>query len=642
MIRFREPSSEIIPEFPDYYFIEPYPRLREIRRHLFTILNSVEKYNRFAGTHDDDFDGSDRDPLKGLVVSMSDLTTSSDSTAEPTIQHIFVGFTWLSEAPFISRTVKTREDVRTADKRLMRMIYKIGNRILNADVLIPEREGSQNSSYLNFNPLSYDYYHSDKPGFYQSNMKNIEKYFIAIRYIMENPEIPWRLQRILSLTLIYDFMAFCAQTLRDAVMMQANLAQTRANLQFTLKTYQANAEFVDQLLFHNAFHAIIDVIKPAPPPPQSYVQRSSPKRTSFSRMTAENRMELLSETTDHTQDDAEDADDDEDDESEYSDDESSGDETMTPPTISSAHRRRCEADLRKLNHPYVMGNKRSLWASIQTDLQPPRRKRIARTIHREDDETPGTSSSKQSVPSSPMSPFHIEDPPPAAQEYSTPSGQIEMSIKEEAPAPLTLTQPPPLGDVEQPSMQEIMHPSMIETSSSAPTLGLMTPPAKSPSRDSVSAIRRAKARAAADKARLNLLTVNNNDKKFMSLKKASHKIIIDSGASTCGTGLRNTLRDLKPTSCSVSAAFGESAQPTEMGLLPPFMLKTVVIEQMNDTTLLSVSQACAQGFVGIFTSKVCKFYNAKDVIPHLQDISQKANPVMSGKVEDGLYLLDSN
>ena len=66
------------------------------------------------------------------------------------------------------------------------------------------------------------------------------------------------------------------------------------------------------------------------------------------------------------------------------------------------------------------------------------------------------------------------------------------------------------------------------------------------------------------------------------------------------------------------------------------------IEQMNDTTLLSVSQACAQGFVGIFTSKVCKFYNAKDVIPHLQDISQNANPVMSGKVEDGLDLLDSN
>ena len=128
----------------------------------------------------------------------------------------------------------------------------------------------------------------------------------------------------------------------------------------------------------------------------------------------------------------------------------------------------------------------------------------------------------------------------------------------------------------------------------------------------------------------------------MSFKKTSHKTVIDSGASTSGTGLHSSLRDLRPTSCSVSAAFGETAQRTEMGLLPPFMLKTIVIDQMNDTTLLSVSQACEKGFVGIFTSKDCKFFNAIDVIPHVQDISKTAHPVMSGKVEEGLYLLDSN
>ena len=93
--------------------------------------------------------------------------------------------------------------------------------------------------------------------------------------------------------------------------------------------------------------------------------------------------------------------------------------------------------------------------------------------------------------------------------------------------------------------------------------------------------------------------------------------------------------------CALPISFGETAQPTEMGLLPPFMLKTIVIDQMNDTTLLSVSQAC-EGFVGIFTSKDCKVFNAIDVIPHLQDISKTAHPVMSGKVEEGLYLLDSN
>ena len=193
----------------------------------------------------------------------------------------------------------------------------------------------------------------------------------------------------------------------------------------------------------------------------------------------------------------------------------------------------------------------------------------------------------------------------------------------------------------QQSTQDVEYPPMTELATPEP-YRLRTPPAKSPSRESVSATRRAKARALAEKKSLNLLTVTHKDSKFMSFKKTSHKTVIDSGASTSGTGLRSSLRDLRPTSCSVSAAFGETALPTEMGLLPPFMLKTIVIDQMNDTTLLSVSQACAKGFVGIFTSKDCKFFNAIDVIPHLQDISKTAHPVMSGKVEEGLYLLDSN
>ena len=125
------------------------------------------------------------------------------------------------------------------------------------------------------------------------------------------------------------------------------------------------------------------------------------------------------------------------------------------------------------------------------------------------------------------------------------------------------------------------------------------------------------------------------------IQYCNHRVVIDSGASTSGTGARDTLQDLQPTNCSVTAAFGESAQPTEMGLLPPFMLKTIVIEEMKNTTLLSVSQACAQGLIGIFTNQECKFFKAADIIPILQSISKNAKPVMSGTVEDGLYLLNS-
>jgi hypothetical protein len=102
------------------------------------------------------------------------------------------------------------------------------------------------------------------------------------------------------------------------------------------------------------------------------------------------------------------------------------------------------------------------------------------------------------------------------------------------------------------------------------------------------------------------------------------------------------LKDIRPATCHVTAAFGEVAKPTEMGLLPPFMLSTIIIEEMKDTTLLSVSQLCAEGMVGIFTRQDCRFYSADDVIPHLQSICKTSQPVMSGNVEDGLYTLRSN
>ena len=62
----------------------------------------------------------------------------------------------------------------------------------------------------------------------------------------------------------------------------------------------------------------------------------------------------------------------------------------------------------------------------------------------------------------------------------------------------------------------------------------------------------------------------------MSLKKSQHKIIIDSGASTCGTGIKSQLQNIRPTSLTVSPAFGATAQPTEMGDLPPYMHDTAV------------------------------------------------------------------
>ena len=87
VLRLKEPSTESIVEFPEFYHLEPFPRLREIRRHLFTMLNSVEKYNRFACSSPTDYDGSSTDPLSRIVVRFQDLTAT-----EPRMVHVLVAF----------------------------------------------------------------------------------------------------------------------------------------------------------------------------------------------------------------------------------------------------------------------------------------------------------------------------------------------------------------------------------------------------------------------------------------------------------------------------------------------------------------------------------------------------------------------
>jgi hypothetical protein len=125
------------------------------------------------------------------------------------------------------------------------------------------------------------------------------------------------------------------------------------------------------------------------------------------------------------------------------------------------------------------------------------------------------------------------------------------------------------------------------------------------------------------------------------MAKNNHKIIIDSGASTSGTGLRNTLKNLRPATCTVNAAFGETITPSEMGDLPPYMLPTIVIDGMKNTTLLSVSQACAEDMCGIFTSKDCIFFDIKEVQPYIAQISKNCKMKLRGEVEDGLYVQKS-
>ena len=117
-------------------------------------------------------------------------------------------------------------------------------------------------------------------------------------------------------------------------------------------------------------------------------------------------------------------------------------------------------------------------------------------------------------------------------------------------------------------------------------------------------------------ANLKLLTVTNPKHFVMSMSNDADRIIIDSGASTSGTKLIN----IKPTSCSVTAAFGESLQPTETGLLPPLMLETIIIVSTTSWTS-SESQKLdswlrvAKSFQYMTTCIVCSDTLAKRVWP---------------------------
>ena len=185
-------------------------------------------------------------------------------------------------------------------------------------------------------------------------------------------------------------------------------------------------------------------LQPMPPAPQSYALQTSPITTSYSRMSAINREDLLSETTDHTEENDDDNDDDDDDE--YSDDESEGDDIdMTPPGSSSDHYRRCQEDLTRYNHPYVMGHKRSLWASIQTDTKRPARRNIIKiSDDNEFKETPGTSSSMHAPPMLQDPPLVNDDIVPALKTAGVPRMivSVQYPIKEEGQQPLQLEHPP--------------------------------------------------------------------------------------------------------------------------------------------------------------------------------------------------------
>jgi hypothetical protein len=128
----------------------------------------------------------------------------------------------------------------------------------------------------------------------------------------------------------------------------------------------------------------------------------------------------------------------------------------------------------------------------------------------------------------------------------------------------------------------------------------------------------------------------------MSLNRSQNKIIIDSGASICSTGIV-TAAEHTPhiTDCQCRLwNNGPTNRDGCVGDLNPYMLPTIIIDKMANTTLLSVSEAYRENMCRIFTAVDCRFYTLSSILPSLKLISESGEETVRGA--NGLYLQESN
>ena len=178
----------------------------------------------------------------------------------------------------------------------MRVLYKVGNRFLDAEIELPDKEEATDASYMTFNPSSSIYYHPNVPGHYQSTMKNIERYFTATEYVHQNVTHIVT-SDIMNLAIVYDFMSHAALTIRDTISSSGTVVLSKNSMKFTLSQYEESPTHFHHSQFHRAFRAIVDNIKTAPPPPdmQKMIPTQSP--IVFSRMSVPPLEDMMSETT---------------------------------------------------------------------------------------------------------------------------------------------------------------------------------------------------------------------------------------------------------------------------------------------------------------------------------------------------------
>jgi hypothetical protein len=140
----------------------------------------------------------------------------------------------------------------------------------------------------------------------------------------------------------------------------------------------------------------------------------------------------------------------------------------------------------------------------------------------------------------------------------------------------------------------------------------------------------------------NLKTFHVQRTASINVVKRGSQQIMDSGASMSGTGDITMLKNVRNfEGMTVLPAFGEPIRTHQAGELGAFKLPTLLIKEMKDQTIVSVSQLMKQGHISIFTSNDFRVYTTKSAMKLLNILSTQGDEVARGHVHDGLYVIDN-
>lgn len=181
-------------------------------------------------------------------------------------------FGWLDRSTTFHYS-DVRMDIRGAALPFMSLMYTLGKILLSAIVAPFEfTMGFNARSFMTYDTIDPVYYRPGVAGSYVSTVKNIEVYPATLKYLLAREDInPVNLQYYI-LTLIFDFAAFTAQTMRavieDRTATLRHLSGIRALMKDTLHYLHYNV-YYDEDEYHfdslfNCFYAIIQEINPIP------------------------------------------------------------------------------------------------------------------------------------------------------------------------------------------------------------------------------------------------------------------------------------------------------------------------------------------------------------------------------------------